>query len=405
MNATPIAGAPRRARVVDVGIARVASEIPFLIGIAFGLAVMALFGFFAVHDRNLPVNDFSYMWAGGHTVLDGRDPYDGVSFPAESRRFGTAPPHETVFAYPPWVALALAPLAALPLWIASGAFTFGGMLLAALALRALLRALVPQVAVAHTLAGAALFASQPGIAAMEAGQWGFFVTAVLAATVLALTRGSARGAFASVGLLVKPQLALFAIWAIVRAALARLGRRPALALAAALAAVIVGGTIVFPSWPEAYRGTFVAQRLGYQPPTTPAQALFDLVGAPGLWIAAAALFAAVIAGLAFDARGDAWLAVWCAISAAFPVYSWSYDQVTLVVPLVVAVAVVARRSRGAALALAGVGFTFLLLVPTLLYEIADRRQNESFSAFVPLTVLVLVLVSLWPQRRAVPEAS
>src|ERR671937_3064083 len=159
---------------------------------------MGVFGFFAVRDRNLPVNDFSYMWAGGHTVLDGHDPYDGPSSPAESLRSGTAPPHGAVFAYPPWVALALVPFAALPLWIASGVFTYGGMLLAALALRAIVRSFVPNLPIAHTLAGAALFASQPGIAAMEAGQWGFLVTAVLAWTARAASSASTRRLFASV---------------------------------------------------------------------------------------------------------------------------------------------------------------------------------------------------------------
>ena len=401
MNATPQSlRDATKVRAARLGIpAALRDELPFLAGVLFGLGVMAVFGFFAVRDRNLPVNDFSYMWAGGHTVLDGRSPYDGTSFPAESLRFGTAPPHEAVFAYPPWVALALVPFAALPLWIASGVFTYGGMLLAALALRAIVRSFVPNLPIAHTLAGAALFASQPGIAAMEAGQWGFLVAAVSAWSVIALRLRSTRRVFVSVALLVKPQLALFAVWALLRATLARAGRRVAIALAAAFAALIVATVLVFPEWPEAYRTTFVAQRLGYQPPTTPAQALFDLLGGPGVWIAVGVLFAAIAAGLAFDPRGDAWLGVWLATSAAFPVYSWSYDQVVLVVPLVIATGVVLRRSRGRALAVAAAGFGFLLLVPTLLYEIADRRQNESFSAFVPLAVLALVLVASWPMRR------
>lgn len=405
MNATPRSlGESRPVRATPLGVGTIfRDELPFLAGILFGLAVMAVFGFFTVHERNLPVNDFSYMWAGGHTVLDGQDPYDGVSFAAESKRFGTAPPHETVFAYPPWVALALVPLAALPLPIASNLFTFGGMLLAALALRSLVRARVPDIPVVHTLAGAALLASQPGIAAMEAGQWGFVVAAAAAWSVLALSARSTRRILVSLLLLVKPQVALFAAWAIVRAALAVRGVRAGAIVAAAFAIVVAAGVLVFPTWPDAYRATFVAQRLGYQPPTTPAQALFDLVGGAGIWLAVIALFAAVAAGLAFDPLGEAWLAVWIAISVAFPVYSWSYDQVALVVPLVITGGVLARRSRRAALLFSAGGFAFLLLVPTLLYEIANRRQNESFSAFVSLGVLALVLLALWGQRRERPE--
>ena len=403
MNATPRPlSAARRLRgswTLDLPRA-VRDELPFLAGILFGLAVMLFAGFFEARDRNVQGNDFSYMWAGAHTVLNGRNPYDGVSFPAESKILGTAPPHETVFGYPPWVALALLPFAALPLWVASGIFTYGGMLLAGLGLRALVRARVPGLPIVHTLAGAALLASQPGIAALQAGQWTFLLVAALCWSALGLQSGSLRRSIASVVLLAKPQLVLFDVWAIFRAAFAVRGLRFTLLLGSAFAVVIALPWLVFPGWVEAWRNALIAQRMAFVPPTTPAQALADLVGAPGVWLAVVALLVTIVVGLAFDARGEGWLAIWIAISAAFPVYSWSYDQVVLVVPIVIAAGVIARRSSRAATLVAVAGFTFLLLVPTLLYEIANRRINESYSAFVPLTVLVLVVVALWPDRRA-----
>ena len=403
MNVTlrPLARA-RRLRVprtIEASRA-VRDELPFLAGIVFGLAVMLFAGFFEARDRNVQGNDFSYMWAGAHAVLGGHNPYDGVSFPAESKILGTAPPHETVFGYPPWVALALVPLAALPLWVASGLFTYGGMLLAAIGLRALVRARVPDLPLVHTLAAAALLASQPGIAALQAGQWAFLLVAALCWTALGLGSGSLLRSSASVILLAKPQLVLFDVWAVFRSAFAIRGLRYTMLLGSVFAVVVGLPWLVFPGWLEAWRTALIAQRMAFVPPTTPAQALADLIGAPGIWLAVLALFVTVAIGLAFDARGEGWLAIWIAISAAFPVYSWSYDQVVLVVPIVIAAGVIARRSRRVAILVAVFGFTFLLLVPTLLYEIANRRINESYSAFIPLTVLLLLVVSLWPDRRA-----
>ena len=378
---------------------RLRKELPLLAGLVFGLAVMALFGFFASRERGVGVNDFSYFWAGGHTVLDGADPYDGVSFAAESGQFGTAPPHESVFAYPPWVALALVPLAALPLWVASGLFTYGGMLLAALGLRAVLRVFASGLPAVHTLAGAALFASQPGLAALQAGQWAFLLTGALAWMVVALRERSPLRHLASLALLLKPQLVLFDVWALVRAALARRGSRYAAIVVGLFATAVAIPWLLFPDWLAAYGRAFVAQRLDYVPPTTPAQALLDLVGAPGAWLGAGALLVAVAAGLLFDPRSDAWFAVWIAVSASFPVYAWSYDQVVLVVPVAIAAGVVARRRARAGLVVGVAGYAFLLLGPALLYEIANRRESESFSAFVPLAVLALVVAALWPERR------
>ena len=190
------------------------------------------------------------------------------------------------------------------------------------------------------------------------------------------------------------------MWAVFRSAFAIRGLRYTMLLGSVFAVVVGLPWLVFPGWLEAWRTALIAQRMAFVPPTTPAQALADLIGAPGIWLAVLALFVTIAIGLAFDARGEGWLAIWIAISAAFPVYSWSYDQVVLVVPIVIAAGVIARRSRRVAILVAVFGFTFLLLVPTLLYEIANRRINESYSAFIPLTVLLLLVVSLWPDRRA-----
>ena len=380
------------------------ADLALASGLALGLAILFLFGFFDLRDRLGDHNDFTYTWAGARTIVDGGNPYVAADWLGTIERYHTTPAHEMVFGYPPWIALAAVPIAVLPVPIASGLWTFGGMVAAALALRVLLRSLAPDPPLVHFLSGLALFASQPGSANVWSGQWTFILLAVLAVTVAAVrTRGRAA-LLATFLLTTKPQLVLFALPSFARAGLARWGPRY-LALAAVPPAVAIAfGWLAFPGWLEAWRTKLFEQRLAVQPPTTLANGLGDLVGPFGAVIAAVVVLALVGAGLAFTPRGDAFLAVWLAISATTPIYSWSYDHLLLIVPLVIATAVVGRRSRRAGVTFAAVGFGAFLIVPVLLYVVADARQNESFNIFVPLAVAVACIAVLWQQRREVSPA-
>ena len=384
-----------RQRLADLALAS---------GLALGLVVLFLFGFFDLRDRLVDHNDFTYTWAGARTIVDGGNPYVPADWLGTIERYHTTPAHEMVFGYPPWIALAAVPIAILPVPIASGLWTFGGMAAAALALRVLLRSLAPDPPLVHFLSGLALFASQPGSANVWSGQWTFILLAVLAVTVAAVrTRGRAA-LLATFLLTTKPQLVVFALPAFARAGLARWGPRYLVVAAVPPAVAIAIGWLAFPGWLEAWRTKLFEQRLAVQPPTTLANGLGDLIGPFGAVIAAVVVLALVGAGLAFTPRGDAFLAVWLAISATTPIYSWSYDHLLLIIPLVIATAVLGRRSRPAAVTFAAVAFGAYLIVPVLLYVIADARQNESFNIFVPLAVAVSCIAVLWPQRREVAAA-
>lgn len=380
------------------------ADLALVSGLALGLTILALFGFFDVRDRIVGQNDFTYTWAGARAIVDGGNPYEPAAWLGTVERYHTTTPRETVFGYPPWIALAAVPFALLPVPIASGIWTFGGMALAALALRALLRSLAPDPPLAHFLAGLALFASQPGTANMWSGQWTFVLFAVLATTIVAVREHRRGPLLATFLLTTKPQLFVFALPALARAALARWGM-PYLALAALPPAVAIAiGWLAFPGWLEAWRTKLFEQRFAVQPPTTLANGFGDLVGPYGAVIAAVVVLALIGAGLAFTPRGDAFLAVWLAISATTPIYSWSYDHLLLIVPLVIATAAVGRRSRRAGVAFAVVAFAAFLILPVLLYVVADSRQNESLNIFVPLAVAVSCIAVLWPQRGEVTPA-
>jgi Glycosyltransferase family 87 len=380
------------------------ADLALMSGLALGVVILAVFGFFDVRDRVVGRNDFTYTWAGARTIVDGGNPYEPADWLGTVERYGTTPPHEMVFGYPPWIALAAVPVAALPVPIASGLWTFGGMAVAALALRVLLRSLAPDPPLVHFLSGLALFASQPGSANVWSGQWTFILFAVLAVTVAAIRQRGRAALLATFLLTTKPQLVVFALPAFARAGLARWGPRY-LALAAIPPAVAIAiGWLAFPGWLEAWRTKLFEQRLAVQPPTTLANGLSDLIGPFGAVIAAMMVLALVGAGLAFTPRGDAFLAVWLAISATTPIYSWSYDHLLLIVPLVIATAVIGRTSRRAGVTFAAVAFGAFLIVPVLLYVVADARQNESFNIFVPLAVAVSCIAVLWQQRSEVTPA-
>jgi hypothetical protein len=385
-------------------VSRRSDDVAFVGGLVLGVAVLVVFGFFSLRDGIVAHNDFTYVWAGARVVLDGANPYDSQTWPELTRAYRTARPFETVFGYPPWVALGLLPLALLPVPIASGLWTFGSMALAAIAVRALLRSVAPKMPVAHFLAALALFASQPGSANVWTGQWTFLLVAAMAVSVVAIREGRRLGLLAAIALLAKPHLVAFALVALARAVHARLGLGALVLLGSALGATVAIGWLAFPDWLEAWRTSLFAQRFAVRLPTTLDTSLTDLLGPAGHVLAAAAVFALAFAGLTFDPKGDAFLAVWLAISATTTVYGWSYDHLVLIVPLVIATGVLGRRSPAAATAFASLAFTFFLIAPTLLYLVADARANESFNAAVPLALCVLCLLALRSRRREAETA-
>ncbi len=176
------------------------------------------------------------------------------------------------------------------------------------------------------------------------------------------------------------------------------------------AAVIFAGVlalvsiILLPQWPAAWLREMPAQRL-FNPPqtTTLATVLYGLLGPVGTWLALGTIAAGALAVLRFDLRGDAALAAWLALSGVAAPYTWSYDHILLLVPLVVGAGVVARRSRRAAVLLVVAGTLMLLVVTTLLAVVAAARNLESFSAVVPLAIFAMIVFSLWPQRRTSSE--
>lgn len=347
------------------------------------------------------------MWAGPRAVLLGHDPYDPSTWVATASALGTQAPDTSVYIYPPWVVAVLLPLGALPLVAASLVWLALGLGAAIVATRAALRRLLPDRPRDHAIAALALLVSWVGVLTLIIGQWGYFLVAALFTAAVALRdRRPVVAGIASLALLAKPQLFLFTAPAIaVHALWPREGTRPprdgVLAIAIALAGTIVlvaAGWILLPSWWPTWIQVIGAQQTRPFSDTV-AGLVVALFGPGALPMAPVAIAALALSALTFHPAGDAWLPVWTALSIVGAPYTNSYDQIVLLVPVVLAAGALHRRDVRASRRVLWAGALILLLATPLLYWAALVRHSETFGALVSLSIFAIVTGSLWRYRR------
>jgi hypothetical protein len=367
-----------------------------------GAAVLVMSGYADRSPEAVRMSDFAAFWAAARSAILAIDPYgpgwrDNTAAALGALRADPSP----VYPYFGWTLVFLYPFGLIDLDLASSLWLFGGLAAAAVALWALLRSYLPGLPVAHTIVGLALLASHPSRLNVLLGQWGFVLLAALAATVVWLRAGQPeRAAIPAVLLLMKPQLFVLTapalgVWSWLG------GRRRFVADAVALSVVLVVVSIVLlPHWPSAWLGSIPSVLLFGQPRTTTLTTVFyGVIGPAGTWLALAVMAVGAVIALQFNPRTDASLAMWLALSAIVAPYTWSYDHILLLVPLVIAAGAALGFSRRAATLLIMAGTLTLLVVTTLLAVIAAARNLESFSAVVPVLVYALIVWALWPLNR------
>lgn len=376
--------------------------LAYLAGLTIGLAALAIGGLpemLTTHDT-----DLAYIWAGPRTVLEGGDPYDPVSWRESVVRLGT-PQHASpvVYSYPPVVAMGLLPMAALPLEVVAVLWTYGSLAVAALTLGLLLRETLPHIPVAHGFAGLALVASQSAAQALFNGQWAFWLVAVVCGVVLLLRerRAAAAGMLAA-AMLVKPQLFLLFLPALLLHAFVTGRWRASVAVAAVAGSLIAVSAVIRPEAWTAWAGAIgvVAQGSRIANATTAAG---DLLGPFGPVLALGAIVIATVASLArFGPGSKVWVGGALALSLAGAPYVRSYDQPLLVVALVVAAGGIADQDRPrAALALVVVGsIAAVALSWALRILIAGPARSEAVLGLVPVVVAALILGLAWRRGPA-----
>ena len=373
-------------------------DVAFVLGLALGVGVIVAFGFVERRAELLHLSDFSGVWAGARAMLEGSDPYDAATWHETALRLGTQPPDTGVYGYPPWAAVAFLPLALLPLSVASWLWQGVTMALAALAVRALLARHVAGLPIAHTLAGLTLLASQPALTAFVVGQWSFLLVAANAALLLWIDRAPARAGVTALAMLAKPQLFLVHALAVGWHALRR--RRWSFIVVAGGAGLLLVAVAwaLAPQWLSAYDTYARPNRLADPPRSAVlAAAAYDAIGRPGIALAYLAIAAVVVLAIRFGTAGPG-LALWLVASLVAAPYSWSYDQLLLLVPLVVVAGALARRSAREAMLLVLAGTIFLLFGSGLLYALAIVRHRETFTGIVPILFFALFAAALLRAR-------
>src|SRR5439155_654540 len=247
--------------------------------------------------------------------------------------------------------------------------------------------------------GLALFVGQPGFHTLVLGQWALLLMGALTVVVLALRAGHVRRAgLAALAFLAKPQLFVWTAVGLALPAIRDVRYRRFVTYALVLAgALVLFAWLAYPDWFPAWLADIPARRTGRS--AVLFSALGQVLGMPGRILAIAVVAGGVYLASRFVMASDAWLAAWLSLSSAGAIYSWSYDQVLLFVPLVIASGVLVANGRElAARNLALAGALTLLIVSPIFYAIGVARHDETFSIAVPVGFCGAILWALWPYR-------
>jgi hypothetical protein len=380
------------------------ADVAYFTGVLFGLIFVFIGGPLTRRLEMVHFNDFSGVWSGPSTYLLGISPWDPARYSDLAVSLGTKTPDALVYDHMPWTMFAVLPFALVPLEVAGWIWMLLGMTAAIIALRALLRTFMPGIALAHGALALALFVGQPGFHAVVLGQWSLLLMAGVTATVLALRAGRPLlAAFPSLVMLFKPQIFVFTALGLAYGGLRRAAFRRWILYTGAMVLVIgavswiVVELTVEGDWLSAWLADIPGRRTLRS--AVLQSALNQLIGPIGRWVAAVLILAGAFVASRFRPGSDASLAAWLSLSSAGAIYSWSYDQVLLFVPIVITAGQLARTSprTGLVFALAWAG-VFLIVSP-ILYAIGVARHDETFSCIVPDAAFVSIVALLWRRRH------
>jgi glycosyl transferase family 87 len=376
------------------------ADLAYFTAIAFGLLFVILGGPLGRRLEMVHFNDFSGVWSGPSTYLLGVSPWDPTRYSDVAISLGTKTPDALVYDYMPWVMFGMLPFALVPLEVAGWIWMLLSMAAATFALRGMLRAYLPGLPVPHFALGLALFVGQPGFHAVVLGQWSLMLMSGVAAVILAIRAGKpALAAIPSLLFLAKPQLFVFTVLGLAYGALRRPVYRRYVLIAGAIAlVVVVVSWLAVGDWLSAWLADIPGRRTLRS--AVLQSALNELIGPAGRVLAAVLILAGAWFASRFEPGSDASLAAWTSLSSAGAIYSWSYDQVLLFVPIVITAGILARTSSRAAVRFALAWAFVLLIVSPIFYAIGVARHDETFSCLVPDAAFVVIVALLWRHRNA-----
>lgn len=387
-------------RAADVIRDRGLSGAAFLIGMAAGLALLSAFGFIDVWRADIFGGDFSAIWAGPRVLVTGGDPYDPATFASASAALGVQESATAVYIYPGWMAVLLAPFGLLDLPTAALLWVTLTLLLSCVGLFALLELRERRHPLVHTILAFTLIGSESGIVAFYSGQTDFLVIGGLALMAAWLLSGrQVPAGIAASAMLVKPQLFVVAVPALLRIALARGDRRFLWSATLSALALTALSTLIVPQWWSAWLAYVPAARAADARAATLPNALKDIFGLGGDAAAYALLGGSIVAAFAFSPRSRAALPVWLMVSMSIAPYMFVYDHVVGIVPLAMATAINGEHSLRRAVVVASLGALILCVAGTLLHAYPGVEYGTlSFNGIAQFGLTVVVTASLWPYR-------
>lgn len=333
--------------------------------------------------------DFFCLYHGAHSLAVGVDPYNETAWQAATGglypdpRGGVAPaPCPGRYGYPLWTAVALLPLGALPIELASSlwmALSIGAAIFGIVAAWTAFGG-TPRYA---GVFGVSVVMSQPFWILLISGQISGITLGLAGLVAWAIARGRERtGGIALALLALKPQTSVVAIPVAFVQALAGERRRFAMAALVTGALMLLVPLLFIPTWPLEWLGEVSGRRLRVisQLPTAwgfAAQTVGDAA-----W--GGAFIAIVVIVTALIARGRAVPLVVFVLSLPLSLfatpYAWTYDYLVLAVAWGFILAC-AERSQGATRAMllvAALGLS--VLGPWVLYAVSFARGEEALSA-------------------------
>jgi hypothetical protein len=368
-----------------------------LFAAAAGLALLLAVHIVGGADYHHQDNDFFTFWLAGHLTAQGRSPYNPSAWAAGYRQFAIEVQPNPAFLYPLPLAVLLAPLGLLALrqayiaWVAASLLLMLGSLLLLLAIQphGRWRLLVP------ILVGLVFF--RPTVLTLIQGQISALFLFMLVLSVLLWKQGRwFWGGFLLGFFVLKPNLGgplllLLVLWLVYRRKFSALPGMLGCAL------LMLGvGLLVNPGWVGAYLqvgSQKLAATFGASPTVWGLGALACHARETCTLACGGILGLLVLAACAWLVLGrggeSAWTAVGLAVTATLLItpYTWTYDQLLLLLPVTGLSLALVRNGRTALLG----NFLFLLLDLLALVLLAPDTllQVEILNALVPLVILAL----------------
>ena len=375
-----------------------------------GLIVLAMgvLAFVIAQGQAWMINrDWFTYWGGGRGILDGLNLYDSRVWHDITFRYGSTWFPNPVFIYTPATAIFFAPLSALSIQAASVIWLWLTEIFIAAVVIMIARDLKWTRSSRYApFWGLGIVLFMPVMLTLLMGQVSALVLVVVAAAAVLFDRGKWLAGGLLLGLtVVKPQPVLFLIpliglWLI-------LNRRwQGLAgLALSFGASGVASLLLFPNfisdWQTAAT-TKVGGVAGRMPTIWGLTADLFAESPFGFWIAALGAILILLAGLFVVARWKEMDALTCtsvALIASLLItpYLWSYDQILLLIPFIVAL--IRLDQRGYSFWLIALFPLIVDLAALVLFAIAAIRLQETTTFLLPVIIGILLYFALkWSPR-------